>query len=60
MKGLILVDVPAHDLRCGEYVDLPDDVGEQLALDGRFDPNAPDPDAQDASQAGSKVRRTRK
>ena len=58
MKGLILVDVAAHDLRCGEYVDLPDDVGEQLALDGRFDPNAPDPDVQDLSAA--KSRRARK
>lgn len=43
MKGLILVDVPEHGLRCGEYVDLSDDLGEQLANDGRFDTLAPDP-----------------
>lgn len=45
MKGRILVDVPEHGLRCGEYVDIPDETGEQLSADGRFDTLAPDPSA---------------
>lgn len=48
MKGLILVDVPEHGLRCGEYVDLSDDIGELLASDGRLDTLAPDPAAPEA------------
>lgn len=45
MKGLVLVDVPEHGLRCGEYVDLAEDIGETLAADGRLDTQAPDPAA---------------
>ena len=40
MKGLILIDVPAHGLKCGAYVDLPDDLGKQLASNGVLDVQA--------------------
>lgn len=40
MKGRILIDVPAHGLKCGAYVDLPDDLGKQLARDGVLDVQA--------------------
>lgn len=40
IRGRVLVDVPAHDLKCGEFVDLPVGVAEQLRSSGQFDPEA--------------------
>lgn len=40
MKGRILIDVPAHGLKCGEYVDLSEELGKQLLAEGCFDPHA--------------------
>ncbi|MDO9106158.1 MAG: hypothetical protein Q7U57_14485 [Methylovulum sp.] len=40
MKGRILIDVPAHKFKCGQYLDLPDELGSQLAAQGVFDVKA--------------------
>ena len=56
MKGLVLVDVPEHNLQCGQYGDLPDDVAESLSKDGRFDPQAPDPENAAATEEKKSTR----
>lgn len=45
MKGLALIDLPEHKLKCGEYGDIPEKVAKQLVKDGYFDPKAPNPEA---------------
>lgn len=40
MKGRILIDIPAHKFKCGQYLDLPDELGSQLAAQGVFDVKA--------------------
>jgi hypothetical protein len=56
MKGLVLVDVPEHNLKCGQYGDLPDDIAEPLSKDGRFDTQAPDPENAVASEEKKSTR----
>lgn len=56
MKGLILIDVPEHNLRCGDYVDLSDDVADSLSKDGRFDTQAPEPGTTDSSSEKKSTR----
>lgn len=38
--GRALIDLPAHDLKSGDYASLPADVADALAANGAFDPNA--------------------
>ena len=38
--GRALVDLPAHNLKSGEYATLPADVADALAASGVFDTNA--------------------
>ena len=59
MKGLVLIDVPEHNLHCGQYVDLDDEIAEALSKDGRFDPRAPDSEST-ASVEEKKSTRSRK
>ena len=44
IAGLVLVDVPAHGLKCGEYVTLPAATAKGLQASGEFDPQAPRPE----------------
>lgn len=44
IAGLVLVDVPAHGLKCGEYVILPATTAKGLQASGEFDPQAPRPE----------------
>lgn len=38
--GRALIDLPAHDLKSGDYASLPSDVADALAANGAFDTNA--------------------
>ncbi len=44
VAGLVLVDVPAHGLACGQYVSLPNATAKALEASGEFDPKAPRPE----------------
>ena len=44
ISGLVLVDIPAHGLKCGEYVTLPATTAKGLQASGEFDPQAPRPE----------------
>lgn len=44
IAGLVLVDVPAHGLKCGDYVTLPAATAKGLQASGEFDPQAPRPE----------------
>ena len=44
IAGLVLVDVPAHGLKCGDYVTLPAAIAKGLQASGEFDPQAPRPE----------------
>lgn len=44
VSGRALIDIPAHDLKCGEYATLPADVAIALQAAGEFDPNAVQPE----------------
>ena len=37
VRGRALLDIPAHDLKCGEYGELPEQIAAALAIDGQFD-----------------------
>lgn len=39
LKALVLVDEPAHGLKCGEVVELSAELAEQLLKAGRVDTN---------------------
>lgn len=41
IPGLVLVDIPNLDLKCGEYVTLSE--ADAKACAGQFDPKAPKP-----------------
>ena len=43
--GRALVDIPAHDLKSGDYASLPADIADALAANGAFDLGAIDSDA---------------
>ena len=44
IAGLVLVDIPAHGLKCGDYVTLPAATAKGLQASGEFDPQAPRPE----------------
>lgn len=37
VRGRALIDIPAHDLKCGEFGSLPAPIAVALAADGQFD-----------------------
>lgn len=45
MKGRALIDLPAHELKCGEFGEIPDDIAAPLVADGYFDAKAVSADA---------------
>lgn len=53
MKGLALIDLPEHELKCGEYGDVPEKVARQLVKDGYFDVKAPSPDAIETEESSA-------
>ena len=44
ISGLVLVDIPAHGLKCGDYVTLPAATAKGLQASGEFDAQAPRPE----------------
>ena len=44
IAGLVLVDIPVHGLKCGDYVTLPAATAKGLQASGEFDPQAPRPE----------------
>lgn len=44
ISGLVLVDVPSLELKCGQYITLPAATAKGLEAAGEFDPKAPRPE----------------
>jgi hypothetical protein len=40
ITGLVLVDIPALNAKCGEFVTLPGDIAKSYTDSGEFDPKA--------------------
>lgn len=47
MKGRALIDIPALNLKCGEYCEIPDSDAKYYIELGAFDPSAVDPKQKD-------------
>lgn len=50
VKALVLVDEPAHGLKCGVVAEIPAELAEQLARAGRIDTHAKAVAAAEAAQ----------
>jgi hypothetical protein len=55
VKGLVLLDEPAHSLRCGQVVELDSALAKQLEAAKRFDTSAAAIKAAEAAQPAPPV-----